>query len=213
MFRQGYLLLFCFILNYFAVSFRPLHGQSPESFSYQAVVRDAGGSVLASQGVRFRIGIWQTDPSSGVRVYQETHDHTTDQFGLAHLSIGTGSVIHGVFSNIDWEDGPYFITMELDPAGGSSYQEMGSSQLLSVPYALYAKTAGNVDGSETIITAGTLINVAGTGTIADPYVISSTVDGSETKIIAGDNVTVTGSGTTGSPYQVSASMVESRPCF
>lgn len=191
----------------------PLQAQSPESFSYQAVVRDGDGVMLINQSVSFRFTIVKDDPVTGPNVWSERQVATTDQFGIAHLNIGAGTLLGGNFSTIDWGDGPFFLWVELDETGGTGYEMMGFSQLLSVPYALYAKTAGNVDGSETRITAGTLINVTGTGTIADPYVISSTVDGSETKITAGDNVTVTGSGTTGSPYQISASLVETDPVF
>ena len=129
MVRQGSVFLFFLFLICLTVFYNPVHAQSPESFSYQAAARDAHGNALVNQSVRFRIGIWQTDPSTGTRVYQETHDQTTDQFGLAHLSIGAGTIVHGVFGNIDWGDGPYFITVELDPAGGSSFTQMGSSQL------------------------------------------------------------------------------------
>ena len=191
----------------------PLQAQSPESFSYQAVARDGNGVMLTNQIVSFRFTIVQDDPVTGPNVWSERQVATTDQFGIAHINIGTGTLLGGNFSTIDWGDGPFFLWIELDETGGTGYEMMGFSQLLSVPYAMYANTAGNVDGSETRITAGTLINVTGTGTIADPYVISSTVDGSETKITAGDNVTITGSGTTGSPYQVSASMVEADPDF
>ncbi len=112
--------------------------QSPESFNYQAVVRDGGGAVLANQTVGVRITLHQTT-ATGTIAYRETFSPTTNAFGLINLAIGTGTVVSGVFANIDWSAGPYFVEVAIDPAGGTSYVAMGTSQLLSVPYALYAK--------------------------------------------------------------------------
>jgi hypothetical protein len=111
--------------------------QSPKSFNYQAVVRDGSGAILASQAVGIRISLRQTT-ATGTIAYRETFSPTTNAFGLINLAIGTGTVVSGVFANIDWSAGPYFVEVELDPAGGASYVSMGTSQLLSVPYALYA---------------------------------------------------------------------------
>ena len=112
--------------------------QSPEFFNYQAVVRDGGGAVLANQTVGVRITLHQTT-ATGTIAYRETFSPTTNAFGLINLAIGTGTVVSGVFANIDWSAGPYFVEVAIDPAGGTSYVAMGTSQLLSVPYALYAK--------------------------------------------------------------------------
>jgi hypothetical protein len=199
------ILRFCTLMVFMGLSCFELFPQAPEAFRYQAVVRSSNGSPVANQNVRFRTGVWRTDPISGTNVFTETHLITTDQFGIAHLSIGAGSLVSGSFSAIDWSNGPYFVKVELDPAGGTSYQLMGASQLLSVPFALYAKSAGNADGSETKINSGTAVNVTGSGTQASPYVVNSTLDGSETRINAGTSVSVTGSGTTGSPYVINAS--------
>ena len=115
-------------------------GQSPQSFKYQAVVRDASGNILPSQAVSFKISIIQTSPS-GTVVYTERHSATTNEFGMVNLTIGGGTVLSGSFSSIDWGSGPYFLKVEFDPAGGTNYTVMGTSQLLSVPYALYAANA------------------------------------------------------------------------
>jgi hypothetical protein len=112
--------------------------QSPESFNYQAVVRDGSGTVLANQAVGVRITLHQTT-AAGTIAYRETFSPTTNAYGLINLAIGTGTVVSGVFANIDWSAGPYFVEVAIDPAGGTSYVAMGTSQLLSVPYALYAK--------------------------------------------------------------------------
>jgi hypothetical protein len=112
--------------------------QSPESFNYQAVVRDGSGTILANQAVGVRITLHQTT-ASGTIAYRETFAPSTNAFGLINLAIGTGTVVSGVFANIDWSAGPYFVEVAIDPSGGTSYVAMGTSQLLSVPYALYAK--------------------------------------------------------------------------
>lgn len=118
-----------------------IYAQAPQRFNYQAVVRDNSGNVLANQTVSLRITLRQGSPS-GTIVYQETHSGTTTGIGLVNLQIGAGTVVTGTFSSIDWSAGPYFTELELDPAGGSSYSNMGTQQLLSVPYALFAENSG-----------------------------------------------------------------------
>lgn len=114
--------------------------QSPNKLSYQAVARDNNGNTMANSAVSFRISILQGS-ASGASVYTETHNATTNNFGLANLAIGGGSVVSGDMSTIDWANGPYFVSVEFDAAGGSNYVAMGTSELLSVPYALYAANA------------------------------------------------------------------------
>jgi hypothetical protein len=133
-------LLFIGSLMLFAIA---TSAQSPEAFKYQAVARDAGGQILANQSVSFQISILQSS-ASGTSVYSETHAATTNTFGLVNLEIGNGVVVSGNFSNIDWGTDSYFVQIEMDESGGSNYQMLGTSQLLSVPYAMHAKTAGNV---------------------------------------------------------------------
>ena len=116
--------------------------QAPEKMSYQAVVRDSGDAIVANQAVGMQISILQTT-ATGTAVYVETQTPTTNINGLVTIEIGTG-ITSDVFSGIDWATGTYFIKTETDLLGGSSYTITGTSQLLSVPYALYAKTASNV---------------------------------------------------------------------
>lgn len=116
--------------------------QSPEAFSYQAVIRDGSGSVLANQNIGLRIAILEGG-TSGTVVYSESFSITSNDFGLVNLEIGTGSVLSGDFSTINWGDDSYFVEVALDTSGGTSYTIMGTSQLLSVPYALYAKSSGD----------------------------------------------------------------------
>ena len=128
--------------------------QAPQKMSYQAVIRDAGGTLVQSHAVGMRIQILQTS-EFGAAVYVETHATSTNANGLVTLEIGSGNVVLGTFAGINWAAGPYFIKTETDPTGGTSYSIMGTSQLLSVPYALYAKTADNVTGTVAIANGGT----------------------------------------------------------
>jgi len=116
-----------------------IYAQSPEKMSYQAVVRDANNTLLANKTIGMQISIIQST-ISGTAVYTESHSVDANSNGLVSLEIGTGSTL-GNFSLIDWSAGPYFIKTETDPTGGSSYTIIGTSQLMSVPFALYAKTS------------------------------------------------------------------------
>jgi hypothetical protein len=118
-------------------------GQSPEGFKYQAVVRDAGNLILNNQAVGMQMTI-QQGSIGGTTVYQETFAPTTNTYGLVNLEIGSGTVVSGDFTTIDWANGPYFIETAVDVTGGTNYVVMGTSQLMSVPYALHANTAENV---------------------------------------------------------------------
>ncbi len=122
--------------------------QAPEKMSYQAVVRDASNALVQTQAVGMQISILQGS-STGTAVYVETQTPTTNANGLVNLEIGTGTVVSGNFTTIDWANGTYFIKTETDPTGSTSYTITGTSQLLSVPYALHAKTAESVTGSIT----------------------------------------------------------------
>jgi hypothetical protein len=119
--------------------------QSPEKLSYQSVIRNAGNDLVVSAGVGMRLSILQGSVS-GTSVYVETQTPSTNINGLVSIEIGTGTVVSGAFNLIDWSTGPYFIKTETDPAGGTTYTITGTSQLMSVPYALYAKTSGNGAG-------------------------------------------------------------------
>jgi len=112
----------------------------PEKMSYQAVIRNSSNALVASHLVGMRISILQST-STGTAVYVETQTPTTNVNGLATIEIGKGTIVSGVFSNIDWSAGPYFIKTETDPAGGTAYTITVTSELISVPYALMAKNA------------------------------------------------------------------------
>jgi microcystin-dependent protein len=134
--RHFLLIIFGFFTGMAAFS------QSPAAFKYQAVVRNNSGQVVMNQSVGFKLSILQATVT-GTAVYVETQVSTTSQVGLVALEIGNGTLVSGNLSTINWGTGPYFLKVELDVTGGTNYVLMGTSQLLSVPYALYAKTAGN----------------------------------------------------------------------
>lgn len=116
--------------------------QTPQSFKYQAVARNSNGTLIQNQLVAFRISILEGSPS-GTLVYQERHTLTTSNYGSVNLDIGLGTVLQGTFSSIIWSAGQMFLKVELDPAGGTAYLDMGTTQLLSVPYALYSRSSEN----------------------------------------------------------------------
>ena len=114
-----------------------LWAQAPQSFSYQAVVRGANNELVANKSVGMKISLLQGS-ETGAEVYVETHTPTSNANGLVSVAIGNGTKILGDFATIDWSKGPYFVKTETDPTGGTSYSLTNVSQLLSVPFALYA---------------------------------------------------------------------------
>lgn len=122
--------------------------QSPEKMSYQAVIRNSSDVLVTNQQLGMQISILQGS-ASGTAVYVETQTPTTNANGLVSIEIGTGTVVSGDFTTIDWANGSYFIKTETDLNGGANYTITGTSQLLSVPYALHAKTAETVTGGIT----------------------------------------------------------------
>jgi hypothetical protein len=151
--KKFYLLIVAFVFF-----FGNLLAQAPQQFNYQVIARDADGNPLINQSVNFRISLLQGS-AAGTVVYMETHALTTNDFGLATMAIGGGSVVTGVFSSISWGTDSYYVRTELDPTGGSSFTFAGVTQLLSVPYALYANASGS-GGSA--YTAGSGIDITGT---------------------------------------------------
>ena len=133
--------IYLLILLFIGVS---ASAQSPDKMSYQAVLRDANGEILKNQDVSIQFSVLQTS-ISGTSVYQEDHKLTTNSNGLVSVHIGTGTVSSGDFSTIDWSEGPYFLQSEIDPNGGTNYVIRSTSELVSVPYALYANKAEFAD--------------------------------------------------------------------
>ena len=114
--------------------------QAPQKMSYQAVIRNSSNALITSTPVGMKISILQGSPT-GTAVYVETQTPSTNANGLVSLEIGTGTVITGTFSAINWSAGPYFIKTETDPTGGTAYTIAGTNELMSVPYALFSANA------------------------------------------------------------------------
>ena len=117
--------------------------QAPQKMSYQAIVRDAAGELIKSTQVGIEINILQGS-ATGTGVYTETQTPTTNANGLLTIEIGGGTG----FDAIDWANGPYYLETKIDPTGGTNYTITGTSQLLSVPYALHSKTAETAASSD-----------------------------------------------------------------
>jgi uncharacterized protein (TIGR02145 family) len=127
------------ILRFIVLLIFPLLGisQAPQRINFQSVLRNTNGEVLSNREVSLRISIL-SGTITGTTVYIETHDKTTDASGLMSLQIGGGTVLSGVFGNINWGSSAHFIKLEADFSGGNSYVLLGTQELMSVPYALYA---------------------------------------------------------------------------
>ena len=116
--------------------------QAPQKMAYQSVLRNATNQIVANQSIGVKISIVE-GALTGTTVYSETHTTTTNANGLFTLEAGGGTPITGTFSEINWGNGSHYIKSEIDVIGGTNYTLSGTMELLSVPYALYAATAGN----------------------------------------------------------------------
>ncbi len=131
----------------FFLSMGTLFAQAPEKFNYQGVARDAAGQALAGQGIKLRLSI-RTGSATGTVLYTEDHSVTTNAYGLYNVEVGDGAPVTGTFGAVNWgSTASRYLQVRIDPNGGSSFTSVGSTQLLSVPYSLYAangwKTTGN----------------------------------------------------------------------
>jgi hypothetical protein len=180
------------------------YSQAPQKISYQGVARNVSGTVLANQPIGLKFVI--TDGTS--TVYSENQPPiTTNSFGLFSTFIGGGTPTIGSFSSINWSTGTYFLEVLIDPAGGTSYISVGTQQFMSVPYALYAETSGNVGSTPTITinAPNTVTSSAGSYTINIPSVTSYSagpgIDISGTGVITGTaNIVGTGATTVTGTY-------------
>ena len=121
--------------------------QAPQGVGYQGVATDSEGIELVNQAISIRASILSGSVNGSVQ-WQETHDTSTDEFGLFALTIGegvnTGSGLLSSFADIPWGESTYFLQIEMDATGGMDYSLMGVNQMMSVPYALYAEST-NLD--------------------------------------------------------------------
>jgi len=120
--------------------------QAPQKMSYQAVLRNTSDALVTNTNIGMQISVLQGS-SSGLSVFVERHFPSTNSNGLVTIEIGSGTVVSGIFTNINWATGIYFIKTETDLNGGANYTISGTSQLLSVPHALYALNSGGNENS------------------------------------------------------------------
>jgi len=118
-----------------------LLAQSPQKMSYQAIIRNSDNTIIPNAKIGMRISLLKGS-STGTPVYVETQITSSNADGLVTINIGEGTIVSGSFSTISWSNGAYFVKTETDPAGGANYSISGTSQLLSVPYALYSSKSG-----------------------------------------------------------------------
>lgn len=116
--------------------------QAPQKFNYQGIARNSTGAPIAGQAIGVRISIL-AGSSSGAVEYSETHSVNTNTYGLYNLAIGNGTAVTGTVAAIDWAAGEKYIKVEIDPAGGTNYTNLGTTQMLSVPYALFAQSSAS----------------------------------------------------------------------
>ena len=131
-----------------------LQAESPEKISYQAIVRNTKGELVKNQSIGMKISIYFYNKTMPVTSYAETHTPTTNENGLVSIEIGTGKVVTGVFADLDWAAKAYYLKTEIDPGGRTSYSITSDTQILSVPYALHAKTATTSESTNTISITG-----------------------------------------------------------
>ncbi|WAC01388.1 hypothetical protein N7U66_15195 [Lacinutrix neustonica] len=154
-----------------------MSAQTSENFSYQAIIRDAAGSLVTETNVAIRLSILK-DTETGTVVYSETHNPTTNFSGVVTVLVGNGTVVSGVLNGIEWGTSSYFLKSETDPAGGTSYNTVGTTAILSTPYGLSSKKTdvalsvdyNNLTNRPTTITAEQItklnfLNVTGTANL------------------------------------------------
>lgn len=145
-------------------TFTILFAQAPQKMSYQSVIRKTDGTLVINTLVNVKISILQGS-ASGTATYVETQTATTNTNGLATIAIGGGAPVTGTFAGVNWGTGTYFIKTETDPTGGTNYTIGGTSQLLSVPYALYAGSSQN-KGKTSILLTGKISDAQAAAQIA-----------------------------------------------
>ena len=149
--RKSFILaVFCLIISAMAFA------QAPQKMSYQAVVRGSDNNLVVNQNVAMRVSILQGS-ADGTAVYTETHSAQTNANGLVSIEIGNGTS-NGDFASIDWANGPYFVKTETYVNGGENYGITSVSQLLSVPYAMYAQTATESQTLADVAALGNSVN-------------------------------------------------------
>eukprot|EP01035_Chromulina_nebulosa_P021964 gene21964-28436_t len=138
------------------------HAQAPQGIPYQAAARNSSGAVLASTAISVRFTI-RDSVTTGAIKYRETHSITTDANGMFSVNVGEGTPVSGTFASINWGTNAKFLQVELDPVGGSSYIDMGTQQMMSVPYSIYSN-----NGMPAVTAPGDILYSNGTNWIKLP---------------------------------------------
>jgi hypothetical protein len=120
---------------------------APQKMNYQAVARTATGTVIADQEIGLRIAIVSSDDMDRP-VFAEEHSVKTNKLGVINIQIGDGEELEGSMQNIDWGSAAHYLKIFLDADNTGLFEEMGTSQLLTVPYAFYAERSGSSENSE-----------------------------------------------------------------
>ena len=173
-------------------------GQAPQKFNYQGIARDTKGNAISKQQMSLKISVLATQDAT-VSEYEETQLVTTNEFGLYTLQIGNGTPITGEMKTVKWETGNKYIKVAIDTKGGADYVDMGTSQLLSVPYAIYADKAGLAretvagnDKTRTGTVSSNAAHVVGDVNYVTKFIALNTIG----KSLIYDNGTAIGIGTT-----------------
>jgi len=145
--------------------------QTPQSFKYQAVARNSDGEAIVNTTIGIKISLI-SDNMNGTVVYSETFSPSSNSIGIINVSIGQGNVVSGNFSEIDWGADEYFLKVAMDVSGGSNYTDMGTTQLLSVPYSLYTASIYVHYSNDTLYIGDQYVVIDGgsgppTGTVTD----------------------------------------------
>lgn len=185
--KLNFILVFCLAMLTFAQAQIP-----PQAFNYSAVARNAAGQPIATATIGIQISILKSS-ALGQVMYAENHFVNTDAFGLFNLIVGGGATQSGSMNSIDWSNDDYYLKVGMDANGGTNFLTMGTTQLLSVPYALHAATADSIvgipmDGSETVIIAGNDVTITGSGTAADPYIVNASGPTGNIPVVSTGNV-------------------------
>ncbi len=190
--------------------------QTPKKISYQAVIRDASHKLVKERDVGVKTNILkQITIDSFYSFYCETHNVKTNKNGLLTIAIGVGDVVSGNMQDINWGQGKYFVKVETDPEGGSDYTIEGTSQLLAVPYALYAQDVANKDDADANpsneLQTLSFDNATGELKISDGNTVTipagSGGDNWGSQTVKSDN-TLTGEGTSAKPLKVDMTKVK-----
>lgn len=136
--------IFLLCMWLFAACFLQAQDKMPQAVSYQAVARDAQGKVVAQKPIGIQVEILKGS-TTGTVVFSETHSPTSSKTGTVNLLIGQGTRKTGTFSSVDWGADTYYLQLSMDLTGGSNYEKVSTTQMLPVPYALYAAKAGEVE--------------------------------------------------------------------